>query len=100
MRKKHPEELGVLLHYTRGASRLYNHTLHVTYCTTGASRPCIYALHITRYTRALRARVIHVTRDFESHLGGGKIEPWGIDISDFEKIDFLAHEPYLAFLAP
>ena len=25
---------------------------------------------------------------------------WGIDISDFEKIDFLAHEPYLAFLAP
>ena len=24
---------------------------------------------------------------------------WGIDISDFEKIDFLAHEPYLAFLA-
>ena len=23
---------------------------------------------------------------------------WGIDISDFEKIDFLAHDPYLAFL--
>ena len=25
---------------------------------------------------------------------------WGIDISDFEKIDFLGHERFLAFSAP
>jgi preprotein translocase subunit SecF len=25
---------------------------------------------------------------------------WGIDISGFEKIDFLTHEQFLAFLAP